>query len=98
MQIIKQITYLLWVIDLYKVLMIRFCMLKKYIAKILLNQTKSLHYNNNDSYLLINGKQESKFKAKPDPLIIEKRLCIGNLRAQWTTSESEKNRIIWKYL
>ena len=41
-EIIKQITYLLWVMDLYKVLMIRLCMQKKYIAKILLNQTKSL--------------------------------------------------------
>ena len=50
----------------------------------------SLHYNNNDSFLFINGKQELNFKAKPDPLIIEKRLCIGNLSVQWTTSESEK--------
>ena len=50
----------------------------------------SLHYDNNDSYLFINGKQELKFKAKPNPILIEKRLCIGNLSAQWTTSESEK--------
>ena len=50
----------------------------------------SLHYNKYDSYLFINGKQELRFKAKPDPLIIEKRLCMGNLSAQWTTSESEK--------
>ena len=49
----------------------------------------SLHYNNNDSYFFINGKQELKFKAKPDQLIKEK-LCIGNLSDQWTTSESEK--------
>ena len=49
-----------------------------------------LHYNNNNSYLFINGKQELKFKAKPDPVLIEKRLCIGNLSALWTTSESEK--------
>ena len=35
-QIIKQITYLLWAMDLYKVLMIRLCTLKKYIVKILL--------------------------------------------------------------
>ena len=50
----------------------------------------SLHYNNNDSYLFINGKQELKFKTKSNPVLIEKRLCIGNLSAQWTTSESEK--------
>ena len=50
----------------------------------------SLHYNNNDSYLFINGKQELKSEAKPNPILIEKRLCVGNLSAQWTTSESEK--------
>ena len=50
----------------------------------------SLHYNNNDSYLFINGKQELKFKAKSNPIFIEKRLCIRNLSAQWATSESEK--------
>ena len=49
----------------------------------------SLHYNDHDSYLFINGKQELKFKAKPDQSIKEK-LCIGNLSDQWTTSESEK--------
>ena len=49
----------------------------------------SLHYNNNDSYLFINGKQELKFKAKSDQLIKE-ILCIGNLSDKWTTSESEK--------
>ena len=49
----------------------------------------SLHYNDNDSYLFINGKQELKFKAKPNQSIKEK-LCIGNLSDQWTTSESEK--------
>ena len=50
----------------------------------------SLHYSKYDSYLFINGKQELKFKAKPNPILIQKRLCIGNLSAQWTTSESEK--------
>ena len=50
----------------------------------------SLHYDNNDSYLFINGKQELKFKAKPNPILTEKRLCRGNLSAQWTRSESEK--------
>ena len=54
----------------------------------------SLHYNDNDndSYLFVNGKQELKFKAKPDQLIKEK-LCIGNLSDQWTTSESEKTKL-----
>ena len=49
----------------------------------------SLHYNGNDSYLFVNGKQELKFKAKTDELVKEK-LCIGNLSDQWTASESEK--------
>ena len=49
----------------------------------------SLHYNGDDSYLFVNGRQELKFKAKNDQLVKEK-LCIGNLSDQWTASESEK--------
>ena len=49
----------------------------------------SLHYNGDDSYLFVNGRQELKFKAKDDQIINEK-LCLGNLSVQWTTSESEK--------
>ena len=48
----------------------------------------SLHYNGDNSYLFVNGRQELKFKAKTDQLVKEK-LCIGNLNDQWTTSESE---------
>ena len=46
----------------------------------------SLHYNGDDSYLFVNGRQELKFKAKTDQLVKEK-LCIGNLNDQWTASE-----------
>ena len=49
----------------------------------------SLHYNGENSYLFVNGRQELKFKCKTDQLVKEK-LCIGNLSDQWTTSESEK--------
>ena len=49
----------------------------------------SLHYNGDDSYLFVNGKQELRFKAKTSHLVKEK-LCTGNLSDQWTTSESEK--------
>ena len=49
----------------------------------------SLHYNDDDSYLFVNGRQELKFKCKTDQLVKEK-LCIGNLSDQWTASESEK--------
>ena len=52
----------------------------------------SLHYNGDDSYLFVNGKQELKFKAKTDQLVKEK-LCIGNLSDQWTASESEKTEL-----
>ena len=49
----------------------------------------SLHYNGDESYFFVNGRQELKFKAKTDQLVKEK-LCIGNLSDQWTASESEK--------
>ena len=49
----------------------------------------SLHYNGDNSYLFVNGREELKFKAKDDQLISEK-LCLGNLSSEWTTSESEK--------
>ena len=45
----------------------------------------SLHYNGDDSYFFVNGRQELKFKAKTDQLVKE-RLCIGNLSDQWTAS------------
>ena len=45
----------------------------------------SLHYNGDESYFFVNGRQELKFKAKTDQLVKEK-LCIGNLSDQWTTS------------
>ena len=49
----------------------------------------SLHYNGDNSYLFVNGRQELKFKAKTDQLVKEK-LCIGNLSDKWTARESEK--------
>ena len=55
----------------------------------------SLHYNDNKSYLCVNGNQELKFKAKTDQLVKEK-LCLGNLSDQWTTSESEKTGLYGK--
>ena len=49
----------------------------------------SLHYNGDNSYLFVNGRQELKSKTNADQLVQEK-LCIGNLSDQWTTSESQK--------
>ena len=57
----------------------------------------SLHYNGNNSYLFVNGRQELKFKCKTDQLVKEK-LCIGNLSDQWTTSESEKTGVYGNFL
>ena len=37
-----------------------------------------LHYNGDNSYLFVNGKQELKFKAKDDQ-ILEEILCLGNI-------------------
>ena len=54
-----------------------------------------LHYNGDNSYLFVNGRQELKFKATTDQLVKEK-LCIGNLSDQWTTSESEKTGVYGK--
>ena len=49
----------------------------------------SLHYNGDNSYLFVNGRQELRFMCKTDQLVKEK-FCIGNLSDQLTTSESEK--------
>ena len=52
----------------------------------------SLHYNGDHSYLFANGYQELKFKAKNDPILKEK-LCLGNLRKEWTTNNSAKTEV-----
>ena len=49
-----------------------------------------MHYNGDDSYLFVNGKEELKFKSKTEHFVREE-LCMGNLSDQWTASESEKN-------
>ena len=49
----------------------------------------SLHYNGDDSYLFVNGKQELKFKAKGDQ-IVKEILCLGNISDDWTTANAEK--------
>ena len=49
----------------------------------------SLHYNGDNSYLFVNGREELKFKAKTDQ-IINKNLCVGNLSRYWTRHQSTK--------
>ena len=79
--------------DLYKVLMIRLCKLKKYIVKNFIAINKkfvlSLHYNGDDSYLFANGKQELKFKAKDDQ-IVKEILYLGNISDDWAAANAQK--------
>ena len=49
----------------------------------------SLHYNGDNSYLFVNGKQELKFKAK-DEQIVKEKLCLGNISDDWTVANAEK--------
>ena len=52
----------------------------------------SLHYNGENSYLFVNGKEELKFKAKTNE-IIKENLCLGNLSSDWTRDESTKTSL-----
>ena len=47
-----------------------------------------LHYNGDDSYLFVNGKQELKFKAKYDQ-IVKEILCLGNISDDWTAANAQ---------
>ena len=49
----------------------------------------SLHYNGDNSYLFVNGREELKFKTKTDQ-IINKNLCLRNLSHYWTKDQSTK--------
>ena len=49
----------------------------------------SLHYNGNNSYLFVNGKEELKFKAKDDQ-IVKEILCLGNISDDWTAVNAKK--------
>ena len=49
----------------------------------------SLHYNGDDSYLFVNGKQELKVKAK-NYQIVKEILCLGNISDDWTAANAKK--------
>ena len=49
----------------------------------------SLHYNGNNSYLFVKGKQELKFKAKDDQ-IVKAILCLGNISDDWAFVNARK--------
>ena len=52
----------------------------------------SLHYNGDNSYLFVNGREELKFKTKTNQ-IINTNLCLGNLANNWTKNEYAKTSL-----
>ena len=52
----------------------------------------SLHYNGDNSYLFVNGREELKFKTKTDQ-IINKNLCLCNLSNYWGRDHSAKTSL-----
>ena len=48
----------------------------------------SLHYNGDDSYLFVNGKQVTKFKAK-DSEIKAYPLCLGNISEDFSSTNAQ---------
>ena len=52
----------------------------------------SLHYNGDNSYLFVNGREELKFKTKTDQSVKE-NLCLGNLSRYWTKDQSTKTSL-----
>ena len=49
----------------------------------------SLHYNEANSYLFVNGTEIYKFKAK-DSEIVATPLCSGNISKDWSTDNMKK--------
>ena len=58
------------------------------------NFVLSLHYNGDNSYLFVNGGEESKFKAKTfDNEMKQNILCLGNLSSDWSSANSTNTRL-----
>ena len=49
----------------------------------------SLHYNKSNSYLIVNGREIIKFKAK-DSEIVASPLCLGNISKDWLIDNMKK--------
>ena len=54
--------------------------------------SSSLHYNGDNSYLCVNGKEMIKFKAK-DSEIVENPFCLGNISKDFSESNMKKTRL-----
>ena len=48
-----------------------------------------MHYNGANSYLLVNGTEIYKFKAK-DSEIVVRLLCLGNISKDWSTDNMKR--------
>ena len=59
----------------------------------------SLHYSGTNSYLIVNGAEICKFKAK-DCEIVASPLCLGNISKDWSTDNMKKtvfNRYVYDF-
>ena len=54
----------------------------------------SLHYNGANSYLLVNGTEINKFKAK-DSEIVATPLCLGNIAKEFSEDNTKKTGLNW---
>ena len=53
----------------------------------------SLHYNEANSYLFVNGKETVKFKAKYSE-IAASPLCLGNISKDWSADNMKKQGLM----
>ena len=49
----------------------------------------SLHYNGENSYLLVNGTEIYKFKAKDSEIILGP-ICLGNISKDWSVDNMKR--------
>ena len=57
----------------------------------------SLHYNGANSYLLVNGTEIYKFKAK-DSEIVATPLCLGNISKDWSVDNMKKLDLVVMFM
>ena len=57
----------------------------------------SLHYNEVNSYLFVNGPEIIKFKAK-DSEITTYELCLGNISKHWSVVKMKKTGFMFLFM
>ena len=58
----------------------------------------SLHYNGDNSYLFVNGREEFKFKKTKTDQLVKENLCLGNLSRYWTKDQSTKTSLYGNFV